>query len=92
MNELPYRRQGKYKSLYHKRNDIINTKFVHQKDTSINEQRFTNEVLTGLIDVDKDGITDLNYELTKREKLFNTEHEFISYKCNQKIPSHVELL
>ena len=90
MNELPYRRHGKYKSLYHKRNDIINTKFVHQKDTSINEQRFINEVLTGLIDVDKDGITDLNYSEVKREKLFGTEHEIIDFRCEQDIPSHVE--
>ncbi|SVE04385.1 uncharacterized protein METZ01_LOCUS457239, partial [marine metagenome] len=89
-NELPYRRQGKYKSLYHKRNDIINTKFVHQKDTSINEQRFINEVLTGLIDVDKDGITDLNYHVVKREYLYNTEHEIIDFRCEQDIPSHVE--
>jgi len=90
MNELPYRRQGKYKSLYHKRNDIVNTKFVHQKDTSINEQRFINEVLTGLIDVDKDGITDLNYNIVKREYLYNTEHEIIDFRCEQDIPSHVE--
>ena len=71
-------------------NDIVNTKFVHQKDTSINEQRFINEVLTGLIDVDKDGITDLNYNIVKRGYLFNTEHEIIDFRCEQDIPSHVE--
>jgi hypothetical protein len=89
MNELPYRRSGKYRSLYHKRNDIVNTKFVHQKDTSINEKRLVNEVLTGMIDIDKDGISDLKYEVTNREKLLDTKHEFISFKCKQEIPSHV---
>ena len=89
MNELPYRRPGKYRSLYHKRNDIVNTRFVHQKDTSINEKRLVNEVLTGMIDIDKDGITDLKYEVTNREKFYDTKHEFISFKCKQEIPSHV---
>ena len=43
-----------------------------------------------LIDVDKDGITDLNYNVVKREYLYNTEHEIINFRCEQGIPSHVE--
>jgi hypothetical protein len=91
MNNLPHRRSGRYSSLFHDRNDIVDTKFVHQKDTSINEKRFINEVQAGLINTDDDGLSDLQYEITKRENLFGTKHEFISFKCTGKIPSHVEL-
>jgi len=91
LNNLPYRRPGRYSSLFHKRNDIVDTKFVHQKDTSINEKRFINEVQSGLINTDDDGLSDLQYEITKRENLFDTKHEFISFKCTGTIPNHVEL-
>jgi hypothetical protein len=69
----------------------VDTKFVHQKDTSINEKRFINEVQSGLINTDEDGLSDLQYEITKRENLFDTKHEFISFKCTGTIPNHVEL-
>ena len=39
---------------------------------------------------DEDGLTDLNYSVVKREKLFGTEHEIIDFKCEQEIPNHVE--
>ena len=91
LNNLPYRRPGRYSSLFHTRNDIVDTKFVHQKDTRINEKRFINEVQSGLINTDEDGLSDLQYEITKRENLFDTKHEFISFKCTGTIPNHVEL-
>jgi len=88
---LPYRtRPGKFFSQAHKRNDMIGGKWVHQKDTSINERRFVEEVQGGIIDTDEDGLTDLNYSVVKKEKLFGTEHEIIDFKCNQDIPNHVE--
>ena len=88
---LPYRnRKGRYLSLSHKRNDIVGNKFVHQKDTSINEKRFVEEVQGGMINTDEDGLTDLNYSVSNREKLFETEHEIIDFRCEQDIPSHVE--
>jgi hypothetical protein len=88
---LPHRnRPGRYKSLSHPRNDIVGNRFVHQKDTSVNEKRFVEDVQGGLINTDEDGLTDLNYSVVKREKLFGTKHEIIDFKCGQDIPSHVE--
>ena len=69
---------------------MVGGKWVHQKDTSINERRFVEEVQGGIVDTDEDGLTDLNYSVVKREKLFGTEHEIIDFKCEQEIPSHVE--
>jgi hypothetical protein len=90
---LPHRnRPGRYLSLEHKRNDIVGNRFVHQKDTSMNEKRFVDEVQGGLINIDDDGLTDLNYSIVKKEKLFGTKHEIIDFRCEQNIPSHVELL
>ncbi|MBT3962126.1 hypothetical protein HOE22_00235 [Candidatus Woesearchaeota archaeon] len=89
---LPYRsRKGRYFSQHHKRNDIVGNKFVHQKDTSINERRFIDEVKGGMINTDEDGLADLNYNIVKREYLFNTEHEIIDFRCEQDIPNHVEI-
>ena len=88
---LPYRtRPGRFFSQAHKRNDMVGGKWVHQKDTSINERRFVEEVQGGMINTDDDGLTDLNYSVVKRKKLFGTEHEMIDFKCEQDIPSHVE--
>ena len=88
---LPFRnRPGRFFSQEHKRNDMVGGKWVHQKDTSINERRFVEEVQGGIINTDDDGLTDLNYSITKREKLFGTEHEIIDFKCEQEIPNHVE--
>jgi hypothetical protein len=88
---LPHRnRPGRYKSLSHPRNDIVGNRFVHQKDTSVNEKRFVEEVQGGIINIDEDGLTDLNYSVVKREKLFGTKHEIIDFKCEQDIPSHVD--
>ena len=88
---FPYRtRPGRFFSQAHKRNDMVGGKWVHQKDTSINERRFVEEVQGGMINTDDDGLTDLNYSVVKRKKLFGTEHEMIDFKCEQDIPSHVE--
>ena len=88
---LPYRtRPGRFFSQEHKRNDMVGGKWVHQKDTSINERRFVEEVQGGIVNTDEDGLTDLNYSVVKREKLFGTEHEMIDFRCEQEIPSHVE--
>lgn len=38
----------------------------------------------------EDELTDLNYTVAKREKLFGTGHEMIDFRCEQDIPSHVE--
>ena len=68
---------------------MVGGKWVHQKDTSINERRFVEDVQGGLINTDEDGLTDLNYG-SNRTKLFDTEHEIIDFRCEQDIPSHVE--
>ena len=88
---LPYRsKPGRFFSQEHKRNDMVGGRWVHQKDTSINERRFVEEVQGGIVNTDEDGLTDLNYSIVKREKLFGTEHEIIDFKCEQDIPDHVE--
>ena len=88
---LPFRnRPGRFFSQHHKRNDMVGGKWVHQKDTSINELRFVNDVQGGIIDTDDDGLTDLNYSVVKRNKLFGTKHEIIDFRCEQEIPNHVD--
>ena len=88
---LPHRnRPGRFFSQHHERNDMVGGKWVHQKDTSINELRFVNEVQGGIINTDDDGLSDLNYSIVKKEYLFNTKHEIIDFRCEQDIPSHVE--
>ena len=88
---LPHRnRPGRYKSLSHPRNDIVGNRFVHQKDTSVNEKRFVEEIQGGLINTDEDGLTDLNYSVVGKRTLFGTKHEMIDFRCEQEIPSHVE--
>jgi hypothetical protein len=70
---------------------MVGGKWVHQKDTSVNEKRFVEEVQGGIINTDEDGLTDLKYDITRRYKLFGTKHEIIDFGCGQDIPSHVEL-
>ena len=88
---LPFRnRPGRFFSQEHKRNDMVGGKWVHQKDTSINERRFVEEVQGGIINTDEDGLSDLNYSVTNREYLFDTKHEIIDFRCECEIPDHVE--
>jgi len=88
---LPYRnRPGRFFSQDHKRNDMVGGKWVHQKDTSVNERRFVEDVQGGMINTDEDGLTDLNYTIVKRNYLFDTKHEIIDFRCEQDIPNHVE--
>ena len=88
---LPYRnRPGRFFSQDHKRNDMVGGRWVHQKDTSINERRFVEEVQGGIINTDDDGLSDLNYSVVRTEKLFETDHEIIDFKCEGDIPDHVE--
>ena len=88
---LPYRnRPGRFFSQDHKRNDMVGGRGVHQKDTSINERRFVEEVQGGIINTDDDGLSDLNYSVIRTEKLFETDHEIIDFKCEGNIPDHVE--
>jgi len=88
---LPHRnRAGRFFSQDHKRNDMVGGKWVHQKDTSINERRFVEEVQGGIINTDEDGLSDLNYSVTNREYLFDTKHEIIDFRCECEIPDHVE--
>ena len=57
---LPYRnRAGRFFSQDHKRNDMVGGKWVHQKDTSINEIRFVEEVQGGIVNTDDDGLNNL---------------------------------
>ena len=88
---LPFRnRPGRFFSQEHKRNDMVGGRWVHQKDTSINERRFVEEVQGGIINTDEDGLSDLNYSVTNREYLFDTKHEIIDFRCECEIPDHVE--
>jgi hypothetical protein len=87
---LPYRnRPGRFFSLEHKRNDMVGGKWVHQKDTSVNEKRFVEEVQGGLISIDEDGLTDLKYKVRKTERLFNTKHEMIDFEITSKVPKRI---
>jgi hypothetical protein len=70
---------------------MVGGKWVHQKDTSVNERRFVEDVQGGIISIDEDGLTDLNYTIVKKDYLFNTKHLMIDFHCEQEIPSHVVL-
>ena len=88
---LPYRnRPGRFFSQSHPRNDMVGGKWVHQKDTSVNERRFVEDVQGGMVSIDEDGLADLSYSIVKREYLLDTEHEIIDFRCEQDIPNHVE--
>ena len=76
---VPHRRNGKYKSLKHPINGIVNNRFVFQEDTSRNEKRFFTEVQYGLWDTKKDGLTDLKYEVDSVDKI--GRHDFINFIC-----------
>ena len=76
---VPHRRNGKYKSLKHPINGIVNNRFVFQEDTSRNEKRFFSEVQYGLWDTKKDGLTDLKYEVDSVDKI--GRHDFINFIC-----------
>ena len=76
---VPHRRNGRYKSLKHPINGIVNNRFVFQEDTSRNEKRFFTEVQYGLWDTKKDGLTDLKYEVDSVDKI--GRHDFINFKC-----------
>ena len=69
---------------------MVGGKWVHQKDTSVNERRFVEDVQGGIINTDEDGLTDLNYAILKKDYLFDTKHIMIDFRCEQDIPSHVE--
>ena len=43
-----------------------------------------------VINTDDDGLSDLNYSVVRTEKLFETDHEIIDFKCEGDIPDHVE--
>jgi len=61
----------------------------HQKDTSINERRFVEEVQGGIINTDEDGLSNLKYKVRKTERLFNTKHEMIDFEITSKVPSRI---
>lgn len=61
---LPIRIEAKYKSLVHKDDtNIINRYYNHDPDVEENADIFFNEVLTGMIDFKKQGLTTLNYTI-----------------------------
>ena len=61
---LPIRVEASYKSLVHKDDtNIINKYYNHDPDVEENADIFFNEVLTGLIDFKKQGLSTLNYTI-----------------------------
>ena len=78
---LPYRKEGKFKSLYHKPNNMVNNEWVHKKDTGENEQRFITQVQKDKIDIKKDGLSNLDYTVIERE-FIHKDHEFITVSLN----------
>ena len=78
---IPYRIEGKFKSLYHRPNNMVNDKWVHQEDTGKNEQRFITEVQKDKVDISKDGLSTLDYTIIEREFL-HKDHEFITISLN----------
>ncbi len=82
---VPHRRNGRFKSLKHPINGIVNNRFVFQEDTSRNEKRFFSEVQYGLWDTKQDGVSDLKYEVDSVDKL--GRHDFINFICrHENIP------
>jgi len=78
---LPYRKEGKFKSLYHRPNNMVNDQWVHKEDTGKNEQRFITEVQKDKVDISKDGLSNLDYTIIEREFL-HKDHEFITVSLN----------
>ena len=78
---LPYRKEGKFKSLYHKPNNMVNNEWVHKKDTGEIEQRFITQVQKDKVDISKDGLSNLEYTVIERE-FIHKDHEFITVSLN----------
>ena len=59
---FPYRRNSELKELSHENNGFENGKWKSQM-TRWNQLKFNNEVETGTLDTDKDGLCDLSYKV-----------------------------
>lgn len=64
-SEKPYRRDGKYLSLKHDTEGIIDFKFVKGELSKKNEKLFITEVQTGLINTKENGLNNLEYSIKK---------------------------
>lgn len=75
--EEPYRRDGKYLSLKHDTEGIVDFKFVNGELSKKNEKTFVTEVQTGIIDTKENGLNNLEYSINSTN-LINDKHLMIN--------------
>jgi hypothetical protein len=59
---VPWRRKSKFQLLPHEENGFVDNKWKHP-ETRKNQLRFHNQVLTGNVDITKDGLSTLRYRV-----------------------------
>tara|TARA_B100000902_G_scaffold116890_1_gene117620 strand:- start:27463 stop:28851 length:1389 start_codon:yes stop_codon:yes gene_type:complete len=67
---IPYRREGRFQVLSHKRNSWNGMKWI-DKLTRLNQLKFFNEVRTDLFDMNIEGLNTLRYKITNEETFEN---------------------
>jgi hypothetical protein len=68
-NAIPYRREGRFLSLPHIDEGLVETKWAKGNTTALNEKRLFLEMRKGKLNYKEDGIKQLEYELISKESI-----------------------
>jgi hypothetical protein len=68
-NAIPYRREGRFLSLPHIDEGLVETKWAKGNTTALNEKRLFLEMRKGKLNYKEDGIKQLQYELISKESI-----------------------
>ena len=68
-NAIPYRREGRFLSLPHIDEGLVETKWAKGNTTAVNEKRLFLEMRKGKLNYKEDGIKQLKYELISKEEI-----------------------
>ena len=70
--EQPFRRMNKYSVLPHKKQGVIEGKFVQEQNSTNNAKTLINKILSGDKTFCKTGLNDLEYEITNKKEINST--------------------
>jgi hypothetical protein len=68
-NAIPYRREGRFLSLPHIDEGLVETKWAKGETTTLNEKRLFLEMRKGKLNYKEDGIKQLEYQLVSKEAI-----------------------
>ncbi len=78
-SELPYRRQARFKSLPHNEEGYA-IPSNNKKSIARNERILVRKLKEGKINIDKEGLNNLNYELIRKQNIFG-RHSMLDVRC-----------